>query len=221
VTVAAVAAVVAAVAAAALAGSARSAPHSVVHGNGNAATQVRPLPAFTGVELRGTIVVSVTQGSPQKVVVHADSNLVSHVTTAVSAGTLVVDTTGSFATRASMHVDVTVPQLTALTLSGHGVLSATGVSGSSLSATLSGSGVLRVSGSVGSLTVALRGTGDADLSGLSAGAVDATLQGTGRIAVQALDTLHATLAGTGAIFYTGTPSHVATSVTGTGTVLHD
>jgi hypothetical protein len=64
--------------------------------------------------------VTVAVGGRQSVVVHADSNLLRDVTTRVVAGTLVVGTTGSFSTRSPMSVEVSVPSLASLTLSGSG-----------------------------------------------------------------------------------------------------
>jgi Putative auto-transporter adhesin, head GIN domain len=55
-----------------------------------------------------------------RAVVHADSNLINHVTTSVVAGTLVIGDTGRFTARGPMSVDVSVPSLTALSLSGSG-----------------------------------------------------------------------------------------------------
>jgi len=52
--------------------------------------------------------------------VHADSNLMRFVTTRVVAGTLVIGTTGSFTIRSPMTVEVSVPSLAAVTLSGSG-----------------------------------------------------------------------------------------------------
>jgi putative autotransporter adhesin-like protein len=76
-------------------------------------------------------------GAPQSVVVHADSNLIGHITTKVVAGTLVVADTGSFSTKTPMSVAVSVPSLTALNLSGSGQLSVTGVNAAQLTVAVS------------------------------------------------------------------------------------
>lgn len=99
-----------------------------VQGSGVAATQTRAMARFRSLDLAGSNNVTITVGGPQSVVVRADSNVISHVTTRVTAGTLVIGDTGSFTTRTPMSVDVSVPSLTALNLGGDGKISVTGIS---------------------------------------------------------------------------------------------
>lgn len=61
---------------------------SGVQGSGIAATQTRTVARFSSLELAGSNSVTVVVGARQSVVVHADSNLISHVTTQVVAGSL-------------------------------------------------------------------------------------------------------------------------------------
>jgi len=82
--------------------------------SGSAITQTRTLAGFTSLDLAGSNNVTIIVGRPQSVVVHADSSLISHVTTQVVAGTLIIGDTGNFTARGPMSVDVSVPSLTAL-----------------------------------------------------------------------------------------------------------
>jgi Putative auto-transporter adhesin, head GIN domain len=118
-----------------------------------------------------------------------------------------------------MNVDVSVPSLTALTLSGDGQLSVTGISAPQLTVSIPGSGLLSASGTTTPLDVTLDGDGQAQLSQLTAGDVHAVLAGSGLIQVNATASLDAAVPGSGMIMYSGNPPHVTTSVTGTGTVL--
>ena len=171
---------------------------SGVQGSGVAATQSRHLARFSRLDLAGSNNVTVVVGGRQSVVVHADSNLVRYVTTRVVAGTLVIGTTGSFTTRSPMGVEVSVPSLAAVTLSGSGVLSTSGT-------------VTRLDASVG-------GSGLAQLTDLVARDVQAVVTGSGLIRVTATASLNAAVPGTGAIVYSGNPPRVTSSVTGTGAV---
>lgn len=191
---------------------------SGIQGSGVAATQTRAVPSFTGLDLAGSNEVTVVVGAPRSVVVHADTNLISHVTTRVAAGTLVIADTGSYTSHSPMYVDISVPSLTALTLSGDGQLSVTGISAPQLTVTVPGSGLLSASGSVTRLNVTLSGDGMAELSQLSARDVHAVLTGSGLIKVSATSSLNAAVPGSGLIMYTGNPSQVVTSVTGTGSI---
>jgi Putative auto-transporter adhesin, head GIN domain len=190
-----------------------------VQGSGVAATQTRALASFTGVELAGADNVTVVVGGQQSVVVHADGNLLRYVTTRVAAGNLVIGTSGSFTTKSPMSVDVSVPSLAVLKLSGSGVISVSGITEPSLTVTLSGSGVLHASGAATRLDVTLSGAGQADLSYFVAHDVHAVVTGSGLIRVTATASLDAAVPGTGAIIYGGNPPRVTSSVTGTGAVM--
>jgi Putative auto-transporter adhesin, head GIN domain len=192
-------------------------PGSGVQGSGVAATQSRVLATFSSVDLAGSSNVIVVAGGRQSVVVHADSNLIRDVTTRVAAGTLVIGTTGSFTTRSPMSVEVSVPSLAAVTLSGSGKISVTGIDAPRLTMTLPGSGRLDASGTVANLDVTLGGSGLAQLGNLTARDVHAVVAGSGLIRVTATASLNAAVTGSGAIIYSGNPQ-VTSSVTGSGTV---
>lgn len=191
-----------------------------VEGSGVRASQTRNVPSFAAVDLAGGNNVTIHVGGTRSVVVSADDNLLDHVTTRVEDGALVIGTTpGSFTTKSPMNVDVTVPSLDALTLSGSGVVSAEGIDADSLTIALPGSGVLRASGTARTVDVDHSGSGDAQLAGLVGENVHAVLSGSGRIVVTAKKSLEATVSGSGAIFYGGDPAQVTTNVTGSGAVL--
>jgi Putative auto-transporter adhesin, head GIN domain len=189
-----------------------------VQGSGVAVSQTRTVARFTSLDLAGSNSITVMIGGPQSVVVHADSNLINHVTTGVVAATLVIGDTGSFTARAPMSVDVSVPSLTAVNLSGDGQISVTGINTPRLTVTVSGSGLLSAAGTATRLDVTLSGDGQAQLSQLTARDVHAIVSGSGLIQVTATTSLDAAVPGTGEIIYTGNPPQVTTSVTGTGTV---
>jgi hypothetical protein len=191
---------------------------SGVQGSGVAVSQTRAVAGFTSLDLAGSNNVTVMVGRPQSVVVHADSNLISHVTTGVATGTLVIGDTGSFSARTPMSVDVSVPSLTAVNLSGDGQISVTAISVPQLTVTVSGSGLLFAAGTATRLDVTLSGDGQAQLSQLTARDVHAVVTGSGLIQVTATTSLDAAVPGSGAIIYSGNPPQVTTSITGTGTV---
>jgi len=190
---------------------------SGVKGSGVAATQSRVLARFSSLDLAGSNSVTVAVGGRQSVVVHADSNLIRYVTTRVVAGTLVIGTSGSFTARSRMSVEITVPSLAAVTLSGSGKIAATGIDAPRLTVTLPGSGSLYASGTVTRLDVTLGGSGLAQLDGLTARDVHAVVAGSGLIRVTATAGLNAAVTGSGAIIYGGNPQ-VTSNVTGSGAV---
>lgn len=197
----------------------RGSSTSEVQGSGVAATQARAVGRFSSLDLAGANDVVIVVGTPQSVVVHADSNLISYVTTRVVAGTLVIRNTGSFITRTPMSVDVSMPSLAGLNLSGDGQISVTGINAQQLTVTVSGSGLLSAAGTTARLNVTVSGKGEAQLGRLAARNVYAVVSGSGLIQVTATTSLDAAVPGTGAIIYGGNPPQVTTSVTGTGAVV--
>ena len=189
-----------------------------MQGSGVAASQTRTLPAFTAVDLAGANNVTVHVGGTQAVVVHGDDNLITYVTTAVRAGTLAVGQNRSFRTRSPMSVEITVPALDAVTLSGAGVLDVDGVEADHFTVRAPGSGVLAVTGTATTLDATLSGTGDVRLDALAARDATATVSGTGRILVNASHSLDATVSGVGSIVYSGGPTKLTKNVTGTGAI---
>jgi putative autotransporter adhesin-like protein len=196
---------------------ARGGRGSGVQGSGVAATQSRALARFSSLDLAGSNNVTVAVGGRQSVVVRADSNLIRHVTTRVVAGALVIGTTGSFTTKSPMTVEVSVPSLAAVTLSGSGQIAVTGIDAPRLTVTLPGSGALYAGGTVTQLDVTLSGSGLAQLDNLVARDVHAVVAGSGLIRVTATASLNAAVPGSGAIIYRGNPQ-VTSSITGSGTV---
>jgi hypothetical protein len=191
----------------------------LVYGSSGAAgTQTRTVAGFTSLDLAGSNNVTIIVGRPQSVVVHADSNLITHITTYVVGGTLVVGDTGSFTASGPMSVDVSVPSLTGLSLSGNGQISVTGISTPQLTVTISGNGLVSAAGTATRLDVTINGNGKAQLSQLSARDVNAVVSGSGLIQVTATTSLDAAVPGSGTIIYSGNPPQVITSVTGSGTV---
>ena len=193
-----------------------------IDGSGNPAAVTRAVPPFSAVDLNGTSAVRITVGPERSVVVHADDNLVEHVTTVVDAGALHVSTRGDFMASSPMYVDVSVGSLDAVTLSGTGAISVQGVDADALRVELpaTGTGLVTVTGSAQRLTAQLGGTGDLQLAELQARDAEVTLTrtGTGRIALHVTRTLRATLSGDGSIVYSGSPK-VIERVTGTGAIL--
>ncbi|HEY6069418.1 MAG TPA: DUF2807 domain-containing protein, partial [Gaiellaceae bacterium] len=93
-------------------------------GSGAAAAQTRTVSAFSSVELAATNNVTILVGGKQRVVVRGDDNLLGRVTTTVRDGRLVVGTRGSITTASPMSVEIGMPSLDALTLSGSGTVTA-------------------------------------------------------------------------------------------------
>lgn len=192
---------------------------SPTEGSGVPATQARDVAAFKSVELSGANNVVIRVGEKQSVVVRADENLLDRVTTEVQSDKLVIaNTPGSLTTKSPMSVEVKVPTLDALTLTGSGNVVINGIASESLEVTLPGSGTLTASGTTTRLDVTVSGSGTVQFTRLVANDVRAVVSGSGSIFLTATKSLDASVPGAGAILYVGNPRDVTKSVTGTGTI---
>ncbi len=194
-------------------------PNSTTEGSGVPATQARDVAAFNSVELAGSNNALIRVGEKQSIVVRADDNLLDRVTTEVQSGKLVIgNTPGSWTTKSPMSVEVNVPMLDALTLTGSGNIVVNGVETESLKVTLPGSGTLTGGGTATRLDVTVSGSGTVQFTRLVANDVRAVVSGSGSIFVTAAKSLDASVSGSGAILYTGNPQDVTKSVTGNGAI---
>jgi hypothetical protein len=189
-----------------------------VEGSGVAGVASRALPAFDGVDLAGANTVMLHVGAPQAVSIHGDANLLPLVTTTVRGGTLRIAQARDFNTDAPMHVDVTVPVIHMLVISGSGNVTADGITGDRLTVNVGGAGQISAAGRIDTLEARLSGAGSLRLQRLVSGDAKAFLDGTGEIRLMATRSLDARLEGTGSIVYTGKPRRLRRVVTGTGAI---
>lgn len=183
-----------------------------------AVAQKRTVAPFSHLSLAGPDDVTVRVGVRQSVIVVADRQLLSHVMTHVLNGTLTIANASGFTASSPASVEVSVPSLATVKLSGSGQLSVTGIKSPRLTVTISGAGLLYVSGRTAQLDVNISGDGTAELDHLVADDVQAAIPGSGIITATATKSLNAAITGDGGIIYSGNPPEVTTRVAGSGTV---
>jgi hypothetical protein len=198
-----------------------SAPTSVVQGSGVATAQTREVAPFSAVELKGVNDVTIGVGGEQLVVVRADDNLLERITTTVRGGVLVIDEIGSLAAVTPLSIEITVPALEEVRLSGSGAITVDGHELDALAVALPGAGTIRAAGTVSALDVELAGTGEVDLGELIARDATVTLSGAGSVLVHVAGTLEAHVSGVGTVTYTGDPDRVDRTITGVGSVAEE
>ncbi|QHT68747.1 DUF2807 domain-containing protein [Rhodocytophaga rosea] len=89
-----------------------------VTGNGKNTSNVRQVTDFNSIEVSGKISVNLTQGAPTKVEVKGDENLIVLIRTEVSGNQLRIYTKDKINRQTKIEVDVTVPNIESLHLSG-------------------------------------------------------------------------------------------------------
>jgi len=177
-----------------------------VVGDGRVISSERGVGSFSSVEAVGSADVRIKQGKETKVVVTTDANLQDLFEVRVSKGELWLGfKPGVMAIRPTrLEVDVTLPELTGLVLSGSGTVTLEDAfGGSDVSLTLSGSGdvTARQGLSYTNLSARLSGSGAFKAASLYATSCDMTLTGSGdiRIGEGAIGSLAARISGSGDI----------------------
>lgn len=210
-------------------------------GSGNVVTEERSVGDVSRVQVTGIGRLEVTQGSPAKLTVEADDNLMRYIKTETVGDRLVISVEGPgvpFAlvnpTRTIVYrLQVSDPR--SLQLSGSGEIAATSLDVSRLELEISGSGKADLGDlKADTFTYRLSGSGKADISGevdreevtvsgsgrltagdLKASEADVTISGSGDATLWATDKLDVTISGSGTVRYYGSPA-ISQRVSGSG-----
>ena len=132
-----------------------------VTGSGVKISETRDVPAFAGLELHGSVDVVVSVDEEQSVTIEVDDNLIQFITTEVNDNKLVIGSTQAYNTRMGVHVNIQVPELRSVAVSGSGKVTIKGVTGESFDVRISGSGHATAVGEVQRLAVRVSGSGNA------------------------------------------------------------
>lgn len=182
------------------------------------ATETRSVGSFKAIDVAGTIEVDVVIGKTAKVEVKGTAGELKRVTTAVKNGVLVIGTNLKGASRSiGLEVQITVPALDAITLSGTAEVDVKGLAAQAFTATVSGTGGLELAGKATALTVNIPGTAQIEAFDLQASSATIDIAGTGNVELSVSDKLAVTIAGTGNVDAKGKPT-VTKKITGTGNV---
>ena len=184
--------------------------------------------------------LTITQGDRESLMIEAESNVMSRITTSVRGGTLYIEMKSGIwnvVPTKPLKYDLTVKELTALDLSGLGNVYAGAIDTDRLDLDVSGAGkiVIRsltadilevehtglgqceLSGQVRRQEVVLTGASEYDAADLESEKAEVVLTGLGKATVWATETLDIELSGAGSVSYYGNP-RVTQNVTGLGKV---
>jgi hypothetical protein len=211
-----------------------------VDGSGNVIDQPRAVGPFRGLVVSGPIDVRLKAGDAERVVVHADDNIVPLIETQVVDGRLEVGVRSgtSFRTRSRMYADVTFRELSSVLIKGSGDVRAdriaapifeTTIRGSgdvvidaleseAVAVSISGSGDFTASGRAPKVGIVIVGSGDVRADKLEAREVAVRIRGSGDVRVHAASSLQVDIAGSGDVRYRGEPV-LTKKVAGSGDVL--
>jgi hypothetical protein len=190
---------------------------SCVGGSGPIVSQTLDLSSFTGFDFQVGGDVTVVPGSTQQVVVRSQQNVIDILNRDVINGIWEIGYTQCAEGIGGFSVDITVPELDSVALSGAGTVNAQTETGA-IDTILSGAGTVTLSGQVTSQHVTLEGSGTVEAFDLTTDETSVVLTGQGTVNVSASEQLNVDLPGAGAVFYKGDPA-LNVRITGVGSVV--
>lgn len=189
---------------------------SCVSGNGPIVAQTLDLSALNGVDLQTSGALTVMEGATQQVMVRGDENIIELLNTDVINGTWEIGFTECVRDVSELSIDITIPELERVGLSGAGTINAE-TNANEITTALSGAGTITLSGRTAQQEITLDGSGTIEAFELVAAEASVSLAGQGTINVTANEALEVDLSGAGAVFYRGDPE-LAIRISGEGTV---
>lgn len=193
-----------------------------VVGSGRIVEETRPLTgAVNEIDSSGLYTLRVTIGSPARITLRGDDNILPRIRTDVAGSTLKLGMgdKGTYRLKQSPEVTVVVPSLKAYRGEGAGKTVLAGLNGDRFELRYGGAGLLTASGQVKSLSVRAEGAGMMNLSALKSADADVRLEGLGAVQVHASESLDARVEGIGTLTYYGQPKKLKKDVSGIGAVM--
>ncbi len=211
----------------------------MVSGSGKTGEEKRALPAFSSLEVRAPVDVTLKAASVEQATLRGDDNVLPLIETRVVDGRLEIMLARgmSISTRHRAEVTVEFKQLNAIRISGSGDVRADTISTpvleiviggagdvrlddvdlNALAVSVAGSGDVAARGHADSVGVVIEGSGDVDLSGVQAKQAAIRIHGSGDVTVSPAETLDVDLDGSGDVRYRGSPQ-IKKRVRGSGSV---
>ncbi len=202
-------------------------------------TESRDVPAYSKIDIRGSVQVKIVPGNAQDVVIMAPDNLMPYIETYVIGDTFIIDERDNrIKDRGIVRIEIAENMLEQVEFSGSGALSGDTIFHPSISIILSGSGKIDLPVSAASLDIELSGSGnivargfadnvkvDLDGSGnVNAKSIETTtasahITGSGNVDLFTINSLFARITGSGNIRFWGNPESINSHVTGSGQIL--
>jgi hypothetical protein len=211
-----------------------------IKGNGNITTTDRSVSNFDKIGIAGSFDVILNKGNEGDISIQADENLMEYIITEVKNGQLKIKPKKGYQLKSTKTMQITIGfnDLEEVSLAGSGDVTASdAINASDLKLSLAGSGDMNLKVSTKHLTSKIAGSGNISLNGstdefscsiagsgnlngyeLKATVAKAKIAGSGNIKVNAVSEIHASIAGSGNVYYTGNPDVEKSNSVGSGSL---
>ncbi len=211
-----------------------------IKGNGDVETINRSLGDYDKIAVGGDFRVELVKGAEGTITIKADENLLEFIETEVKNGNLAIKVKKGYQIRSKKNIEITIPfeEIEGVSLAGSGTirtndeiksndlkLSLAGsgnmdltISSKDLDTNIAGSGNIKLTGNTNEFKCSIAGSGNLNGYNLKATITTVSIAGSGNIKVDALTEIHAKIAGSGNVIYTGNPEIVKSKSAGSGSV---
>lgn len=189
-----------------------------IRGSGNAKTEMRNLSGFKKIKAGGAINLQVGAQKDFGLTVEADDNLLEHITTVVSGDTLIIGSQGKISPTSEIKINVWLPELVDLEISGASTATVTGINTDSLKLEASGASKIKIDGEVKTLETDASGASGIDAENLKAENAHAEASGASSVTVNAVNQIDAIASGASTVAYTGNPQNITQNSSGASTI---
>ncbi len=185
--------------------------------SGRMAIEARDVSGFDEIDLSGSGRVLIAVTGTESLTVEAADNILPLLTTEVRNGRLELGARRSISPAREIVYTITVVSLEAVTVSGSGSVTATGIDASGFDVEISGSGTVVAEGVSENLDLTISGSGVFEGEDLVSATGTVSVSGSGNAVVNVNDDLDVKVSGSGSVKYLGDPS-VSVSISGSGDV---
>ncbi|MBN1211176.1 MAG: DUF2807 domain-containing protein [candidate division Zixibacteria bacterium] len=189
-----------------------------IEGSGDLITEERDVREFNEIKTSGSFDIFVEVGPERSLKITFDDNLIDIIETEVRGKTLRIGSEESFSSHHVCKVEITVPELEAVSLSGSGNVEVINLKGDVFESSISGSGNVKVTGEVREVELEISGSGEIEAEDLIADDAYVKISGSGDVRVYARESLEGRVSGSGSIYYSGNPQSLSTNVSGSGRI---
>jgi hypothetical protein len=208
----------------------------VTKGSGNVVTETRDVSGFDKVILSGLGDITLIQADQESLMIEAEDNVITHITTEVRDGTLHIgfDRKAIVPTK-PVKFNLTMKEVRSIEsqgvsnveteeintdtlnvgISGTGNINIHSLKADQLTANISGAGNFTADGQVTGQKISMSGAGNFDGEDMQSSTAKVVISGLGRVVVWATDTLDVNISGTGGVDYYGNPQ-ISQQISGLG-----
>jgi len=177
-----------------------------VKGSGKRVVQKRDVGAFTSISSMGAFDIEVVAQKTQSVEIEGDDNILPLISMEVSSNSLRIKNDQGFSVSEPVKIRISVPDLTALHVSGAGTIDIAGLKNDSFVIECDGAPNIKVAGSTKTLNINTSGAGKIDTHSLHASTGVIESKGVAKIDVDVKDHLDVNISGPSTVTFEGDPT---------------